>query len=109
MSSWLDVISAGVVVATQKGRDIIPSQELALSTALSPGAFPTAGLDYCAAVAYLRRENVSVDAPKGFVMLTYDGRPLGFVKNLGNRANNLYLQSWRIISQNSPEVPPSIL
>ena len=109
MSSWLDVISAGVVVATQKGRDIIPSQELALSTALSPGAFPTAGLDYCAAVAYLRRENVSVDAPKGFVMLTYDGRPLGFVKNLGNRANNLYPQSWRIISQNSPEVPPSIL
>ena len=109
ISSWLDVISAGVVVATQKGRDIIPSQELAMSTAFRTDIFPSVELDYHTGVAYLRRENVSADAPKGFVLLTYGGHPLGFVKNLGNRANNLYPQAWRIISTNTPDLPPSIL
>ena len=29
-------------------------------------------------------------------MLTYLDRPLGFVKNIGNRSNNLYPSPWRI-------------
>lgn len=109
VSSWLDVVSAGIVVATQKGRDIIPSQELALSTAFRRDAFPAVDVDYHTALMYLRRENISVNAPKGFVTLTYKGRPLGFVKNLGNRANNLYPQSWRIISQNIPDSEVAVL
>ena len=28
--------------------------------------------------------------------VTYKGAPLGFVKNIGNRANNLYPAEWRI-------------
>lgn len=109
ISSWLDVISAGIVVATLKGRDIILSQELAMSTACRLSSFPSVELDYQTAVAYLRRENISVEAPKCFVLLTYEGHPLGFVKNLGNRANNLYPQPWRIISPNTPDLPPSVL
>ncbi len=37
--------------------------------------------------------------PRGIVLLTHGGHPLGFVKNLGSRANNLYPASWRILSQ----------
>ena len=99
----LDVVSAGLTVATVKGKDIIPSQALALSTALRDGTFPTAEVDYQTAMAYLRREAVVVDAPRGFVLLTFGGRPLGFVKNLGNRSNNLYPQSWRILSTHVPD------
>ena len=39
----------------------------------------------------------------GFVLLTYKDAPLGFVKNIGNRANNLYPQEWRIRSGYLPE------
>lgn len=108
-ASWLDVISAGTAVATVKGRDFVPAQALALSTALRPDAFPQAELGYESALAYLRRESISVDAPRGYVLVCYKGRPLGFVKNLGNRANNIYPAPWRIVSQTVPAIPPQIL
>ena len=40
---------------------------------------------------------------KGYVLVCYNGFPLGFVKHLGNRANNLYPQEWRIRSGYLPE------
>lgn len=54
MSGKLDVVGCGLELATVKGRDVIPSQSLALSTALRRGAFPEVTVDYAAAVAYLR-------------------------------------------------------
>ena len=110
LASHLDVIHHGVKVATVKGRDMIPAQSLALSRVLSADAFVTREIDYATAIAYLRREAVALDeAPRGYVLLTYGGRPLGFVKNLGNRANNLYPQEWRILSSHIPETAPKVL
>ena len=53
----------------------------------------------------MRKEAVSLDAsvPKGHVLLTYRGVPLGFGKNIGNRVNNLYPNEWRIRSGYLPE------
>ena len=31
-----------------------------------------------------------------YLLLTYKDRPIGFAKNIGNRANNLYPAEWRI-------------
>lgn len=111
IASALDCLSVGVEAATVKGRDLIPSQALALSSALAPDAFPRADVDYSTALAYLRREAVTLPdaAPRGIVLLTYAGRPLGFVKNLGTRANNLYPSPWRILSTATPSTPPQIL
>lgn len=111
IASALDCLSVGVEAATVKGRDLIPSQALALSSALAPDAFPRADVDYATALAYLRREAVTLPdgAPRGIILLTYAGRPLGFVKNLGTRANNLYPSPWRIISPTTPSAPPQIL
>lgn len=96
----LDLIHYGLRIATIKGRDLIPTQSLAMSTRLSPEAFPRHEVDYDTAIAYLRHEAIVVDdAPRGYLLLTYGGHPLGFVKNLGNRANNLYPAEWRILSQ----------
>lgn len=102
--SKLKVLSAGVTMGRVKGRDIIPDQALALSTALNRGAFPQVELTYGEAIAYLQKEAVSLNTatPRGHVLVTYRGVPLGFVKNIGNRANNLYPQEWRIKSRHVP-------
>lgn len=94
----LRVLQAGIPVAEPKGRDLLPRHALAMSTAIRPDAFPRVEADLEQAVAYLRREAVSLsgDAPRGFLLLTWRGLPLGFVKNIGSRANNLYPQEWRI-------------
>lgn len=94
----LRVMHAGIEMGEQKGKDIIPSQSLALSTMLSPNAFPIVDVDLETALQYLRREvvTVPVETPRGFVVVRYKGLPLGFVKNLGNRTNNLYPQEWKI-------------
>ena len=98
LQSALDVIYPGVAVGAVKGREIVPSHALAMSVLLNRKAFPCVEVDYEAALAYLRREAMQgVEAPKGFVLLCYDGFPLGFVNHLGNRSNNLYPASWRIL------------
>lgn len=106
----LDIIHRGIEVAQIKGRDLIPTQSLAMSSSLSCDAFPRHEVDYPTAIAYLRREAVNIeDAPQGYVLLTYKDTPLGFVKNLGRRANNLYPQQWRILSSHMPESPVSVI
>lgn len=94
----LYLLHAGVELATQKGRDFIPAHALALSTALSTSDFRLQTLDLPEALTYLRRENIVLppDTPRGYVLLTHQGLPLGFVKNLGNRTNSLYPTEWRI-------------
>lgn len=95
----VDAISPGLHIGTLKGRDIIPSQSLALCTALRRESFPAVEVDYDMAIAYLKRQApVLPAAPKGIVLLSYRGHPLGFTKNLGNRANNLYPKEWRILT-----------
>lgn len=94
----LQTIHAGVELATIKGRDAIPSHTLAMSRILSPAAFPTAEISLADTLSYLRREAITLEAgtPRGYLLLTHGGHPLGFVKNLGSRANNLYPTPWRI-------------
>lgn len=100
VSAAMRTVSCGLEVASLKGRDAIPSQALAMSTALRPDAFPTAEVDAATALRYLERNAVSLPdgTPRGYVLLTHRCTPLGFVKNLGNRSNNLYPASWRILS-----------
>ena len=101
----LRVLHAGVGIGTPKGKDIIPDHSLALSRRLAGDAFPRVEVGYTQAIDYLRKESVALpaDTPRGFVVLTYHGVALGFEKNIGNRANNLYPQEWRIKSTHVPE------
>jgi len=95
----VDVIHHGVVAGHVKGRDIIPAHSLAMSGILAPGEFASVEVDRATALAYLRREPVALPGgvERGFVLLRHGGCPLGFVKNLGSRANNLYPAEWRIL------------
>ena len=108
--SQLNVIHFGVHVAIVKGKDYIPTQSLAMSQYLNREEFVNFEVDYHTAISYLRREAIVIDdAPRGYVLLTYKNKPLGFVKNLGNRANNLYPQEWRILSTHIPSEIPVVL
>ena len=66
---------------------------------------PHAELSYEQAIAYLRREAIVLPAetPRGIVVVTYHQLPLGLVKNIGTRANNLYPKEWRIKSTHIPK------
>ncbi|MDE6378099.1 MAG: hypothetical protein K2K72_05080, partial [Duncaniella sp.] len=68
----------------------------ALSAVLDPEAYPRHDIDLATALDYLRGLSpvLPESVPTGFVLLTYLGEPLGYVKNLGRRTNSLY--PWKI-------------
>lgn len=59
------ILSAGICMGEAKGKDFIPAEELALSTALRREAFPTVDLDWEDAIRYLKKKPFSSPtAPK---------------------------------------------
>lgn len=106
MQRDFNVLHAALPIATIKGRDYIPTHALALSTHINSQRFPIEEVPLETAITYLRREAVVLPphAPQGYILLSYRGAILGWVKNLGSRANNLYPQEWRIRSSHNPEV-----
>lgn len=111
LSEQLYLLKAGIILAELKGRDALPAHDLAMSTALRAEAFARCELSYTESLRYLRREAITLpaDTPRGFLLVTYRNHPLGFVKNLGNRANNLYPNEWRIRSNHLPESEVQII
>ena len=77
----------------------LPEHQLALSVNYEyEHDWPSVELPKEVALTYLSRNTISLDpkAPLGYLRVTYNGLGLGFVKNLGSRANNLYPMNWRI-------------
>ena len=66
-----------------------------LTTLHSPLQVP---LTYHQAIAYLRHEALVLpeETPRGLVTVCFQDHPLGLVKNIGSRANNLYPKEWKI-------------
>lgn len=97
VASVLHPIRVGCSVGEMKGNDLVPSADLALNLLLGGDAFPTAELSRGEALSFLHRDSVSLPAcPKGYAAVCYGGLPIGFVKNLGTRCNNLHPQGRRI-------------
>lgn len=97
MLEYLHPMMRGTAVGQIKGRDLVPDADLALSIILSDSAFPKVEVSLDMARAFLHRDAIRLEnAWRGLVLLCYKGHPLGFVKNLGNRCNNLHPQSRRI-------------
>lgn len=112
LSKHLRIVSAGRAVATmlaskRGGVTLVPHADLALS--LHIGTI----LDYLwdnykfkvervelpleQIQAFLAKEPLLLpDAPTGYLLLTYKGAGVGFVKNLGNRCNSLLPNARRI-------------
>ncbi len=89
----------------------IPSFRPPLTPPNLGGETPRVDLPYEEALRYLRGEALVLppDTPRGIVTVTYKGEPLGPVKNIGNRANNLYPKPWRIKTTHLPGEAPKVL
>jgi len=109
LRAMLNVLHAGVEMATVMGRKTVPHHALAMTTARAAGAFPVCEVDYPTALRYLRGESITVDAPRGYVLVAHRGAVLGFANNLGSRANNLYPKPQRILSTHLPDTKPAVL
>lgn len=90
--------SSGLEIGQFKGNDFIPSHDLALNTAIAKD-LPSVELSKEDALKFLKRENLSVDLsnqPKGWLLASYQGLNLGFMKVIGDRINNYLPKEWRI-------------
>ena len=105
----LNVLHAGVELATVMGHKTMLHHALAMSTARAADAFPVCEVDYPTALRYLRGESITIDGPRGYVLIAHEGAILGFANNLGNRANNLYPKPQRILSTHLPDSKPQVL
>lgn len=96
--SALRPLRSGVPAPTIKGLDVIPHPDEALSILFDSSSYPCAEVDRTTALHFLHRDAIVLpDAPRGYNVITYRGHPLGFVKNLGNRCNNLHPLGRRIL------------
>ena len=109
LAKSLRLLHDGTLVGVRKGRNIVPAQQLAWSVDYAKQAFATCEVDYATAINFLQRQTLAVDAPRGYVLLMHRGVPLGFINNLGTRANNLYPKEYRILSQHIPDQEPHVL
>lgn len=105
----LNVLHAGVELASVMSRKMVPHHALALSTARAADAFPVCEVDYPTALRYLRGESIAIEGPRGHVLVAHEGAVLGFANNLGIRANNLYPKPQRILSTHLPDFKPLVL
>ncbi len=93
----MKVLHCALPLADVKNNKLLPLHQLAMSNALCRDAFCAVELERERALAYLHREALAFEqAPVGYLLLTYKDTPIGFAKNIGNRANNLYPAEWRI-------------
>jgi NOL1/NOP2/sun family putative RNA methylase len=91
-------LKTGLLLGEIKGKDIIPSAELALSKALDRANVDSIPLEKEDALRFLRKENIAQPAPpkRGYYLAEYENAGLGWLKNVGNRFNNQYPQYWKI-------------
>ena len=94
-----------------KIRGTVPRDLHPLQAEISHEEHPHIELNYQQALAYLRHEALVLppDTPRGIVEVCFEGHPLGTMKNIGTRANNLYPKEWRIKSTHLPSEPVEII
>jgi 16S rRNA C967 or C1407 C5-methylase (RsmB/RsmF family)/NOL1/NOP2/fmu family ribosome biogenesis protein len=105
INQQLHAVLAGIYLGELKGKDLIPAHSLAMSTEINTKTFEQAELNWEDAIKYLRKESLVVENKKGYILINYKGIPLGFVKQLGSRTNNLYPQEYRIRTGYTPNNP----
>jgi 16S rRNA C967 or C1407 C5-methylase (RsmB/RsmF family)/NOL1/NOP2/fmu family ribosome biogenesis protein len=89
----------GLEIGQLKGKDLVPSPALALSTAIAPD-LPGIDLDRTTALRYLKKDTVEMPGtPQGWTLARFQGLNLGWAKVLPGRVNNYYPREWRILMQ----------
>ena len=96
-------VKLGEKIENKKKIQFIPDIQLALCKDINENNWDIESVDRATALHFLKCESISLpNAPIGYILLKYEGINLGWVKNIGNRCNNLYPDLWRI-RMNIPE------
>lgn len=104
-SQHLFVRHSGVFAGTLKGKDFIPSHDLALSLSCSK-ELPGIDLSATDALRFLKGDVFQVPAEsRGWTLVRYQGHNLGWVKLMQGRMNNYLPKEWRIVK----DLPGDIL
>jgi 16S rRNA C967 or C1407 C5-methylase (RsmB/RsmF family)/NOL1/NOP2/fmu family ribosome biogenesis protein len=88
--------SSGIEIGIFKGKDFVPSHAFALSDLIADS---TERLEVPAveAMKFLRKENFEFSTGKdGWLLITYGGNALGWVKKIGDRINIYLPGDWKI-------------
>lgn len=95
VQSQLRLQKMGTTLGELAKKGIIPNEELALNPFLNcyQGKIE---LELQQALNYLHGDTFSLAGNQGFQLMTFQNEPLGWIKHLGNRFNNLYPKEWRI-------------
>ncbi|MCS5490954.1 methyltransferase RsmF C-terminal domain-like protein [Algoriphagus limi] len=92
----LNIRYLGTEIGKKQKNEWIPSHDWAVSI-LPKNGFSTKEVSLEEALDFLRKnEQELILEETGWVLLTYQNLPIGWVKNLGNRINNYYPKEWRI-------------
>lgn len=95
--SFLRPLKQGVYKGELKGKKFVPDSDYALSLAYE-GEWPAIEADRLTALKYLHHDALRFpNAPLGYNTVNFEGHPLGFVNNLGQRCNNLHPLPRRIL------------
>ncbi len=93
------VRKAGIHIGALKGKDLIPSQELAMSIDSSK-SIEKITISKEDAITYLSCDAINpVGIKKGWALIAFENFTLGWIKSLGNRSNNYYPKEWRILTK----------
>ncbi len=87
---------SGILLGQMAQKDWIPAHDVALSIDRSQ-SLPTVELPRDQALRFLKKEDVAwPELAKGWYIVAYSGRGLGWIKALTGRANNYLPKHWRI-------------
>jgi len=88
----------GTLLGEFKGKDFIPHHELALSNYVNK-EFSSVAVNTEEALQYLKKSELrlTTDIERGFCLVKFEGQPIGWAKNIGNRFNNYLPKDWRIL------------
>ena len=96
--SELHPLRCGLRKGEMKGKDFQPDPDYALSILFDREDYPAVDVDLQTALRYLHRDALVLpQAAPGYNIISYLGHPLGFVKNIGSRCNNLLPKGRRIL------------
>ena len=99
LSEGLTAIYSGVAMGQIFKGKLKPDWALSQYVGLERNVVAAEELDDERALDYLRKRDIAVgDMVEGMNLVTHKGRPLGFVKRVGARCNNLYPNSLKIMN-----------
>ena len=96
--SVLHPLRQGLRKGELKGKDFVPDADYALSILFDRKDYNCVDVDRQTALHFLHRDVLTLpQAAPGYNAVSYLGHPLGFVKNIGSRCNNLLPKDRRIL------------